>query len=339
MQERSRNRPRYGDERRLSLAFVVAVAAHAVVLGAMSSMKAWRSSHLEADVRPRSIEVGVELDVWEKRADAPQAESGAEPSEATAPAPPIARRSDGDVRARSSLEPNASRAEPLGEPAPPPEGATTAPGPAEAPAPTPPRPIDLGLEGGVTRMALLSSRSERPEQPAPSIGLLSEGLAALDAAHGVSRSGVAVQAGYEAAAQLAPSEGLALFDVRADASGAVVSVALVSTGPDDERWRKVGERMRDLLAARRLRVAPGTRGLLTRVRIERGELAKTKTELGRVLERGPALGQGSLPPRAIADESTHQSLSPGQLTPVWQAYSSEKKARSLRVVVLSERAL
>jgi hypothetical protein len=190
------------------------------------------------------------------------------------------------------------------------------------------------------RMALQTGQFERPEAPPkPSVGLLTEGLAALDAAHGTSRSSAVVHAGYEAARELAPSEGLALFDVRADATGAVVSVALVSSGPDEQRWARVGARLRDLLSRRRIRVAPGTRGLLTRVRIEHGDVAKTRAELEQLLGRGPAMGQGAGPPRAIAEESTHGSFAPGQLTPTFQVYSSEQSPRSLRVVVLSERPL
>jgi hypothetical protein len=206
------------------------------------------------------------------------------------------------------------------------------------------RPIELGLDGTVLRQELWSHHDdgppvhEAPERIRPSIGLLSEGLAQMAAEKGVSRSSAAVSAAYVAAREGAPAEGIALFDVRADATGAVVSVTPVS-GADAERWRAVAERMRTLLAGQRLRVPSGAAGMLTRLRIERGDVAKKPSELGK-LERGPAMGQeGPLHPRQVAVESTQKSLENGQLTPTWMVHSSARNARTMRVVIVSERLL
>jgi hypothetical protein len=194
------------------------------------------------------------------------------------------------------------------------------------------------------RQELWSHRDDEPparEAPAearPSIGLLSEGLAQMAAEKGVARSSAAVSAAYVAAREAAPAEGIALFDVRADATGAVVSVTPVP-GADAERWRAVAERMHALLAGRRLRVPAGAAGILTRLRIETDDVAKKPSELGK-LERGTAMGQeGPMHPRQIAVESTHRSLENGQLTPTWTLYSSAKNARTMRVVIVRERVL
>src|SRR6185436_7605280 len=91
----------------------------------------------------------------------------------------------------------------------------------------------------------------------PSVGLLKEGLDARDAARGLSRSSPAIQAAYRAAGH-APPDGLAVFEVRADALGNVVSVSLVSFGSNEERWTQVAGALRSQLKKRRLRVPPGS---------------------------------------------------------------------------------
>jgi len=289
----------------LTTALVAAAALHVAVLGSSYLCHGRRA---EPAVLPgERPAIDVELELVEKVDQSAAATATAEPTHAETTGEPLAPSTSHHAPTSAAGE-EAALATPPAESAAP--GASAeAPPSSPAPAADARRPIDLGLEGGYMRMALMSGQFEKPEAPPKaSVGLLSEGLASLDAAHGTSRSSAVVHAGYEAARELAPSEGLALFDVRADATGAVVSVALVSSGPDEQRWTRVGARLRDLLSGRRLRVAPGTRGLVTRVRIEHGAVAKTRTELEQILGRGPAMGQGEGPPRAIAEESTHQSF-------------------------------
>jgi hypothetical protein len=330
MAHRRGRKPRTRGDSAIMIALVVALGAHGVVLGALRFARYRERAPAVARTAARSRDVEVELLKDE-------------------PAQPVAREAvrqrhervhvitTSRTRTRETvIAESTSPAEPLAAPV---EASTVSPAPGST-GDTVRRPIDLGLEGGLTRMTLLEHRFDRPErEPAPSIGLLSEGLAEMDAAHGVSRSGLALHAGYEAARAFAPAQGIALFDVQADAMGSVVSISLVSSGPDEERWRRVGERMRALLSGKRLRVAPGARGLLARLRIEHGEHAQSKEDRERIVERRPALGQGPLPPRAIANESTHRSLENGQLTPVFVLYSSESVAKPLRVALVSERAL
>jgi hypothetical protein len=108
------------------------------------------------------------------------------------------------------------------------------------------RSIDLGLNGGIRRAAALGGWLEpEPPRPAPSVGLLVEGLAQLDAERGVSRSGAAIHAGYEAARRAAPN-GIALFDLRTDERGVVLSVTLASAPSEEARWQRVGQELQQL---------------------------------------------------------------------------------------------
>src|SRR5690606_35565940 len=135
------------------------------------------------------------------------------------------------------------------------------------------RPIDLGLNGGIQRAAALGGWLEpEPPRPAPSVGLLVEGLAQRDAERGLARSSAAIHAGYEAARRVAPN-GIALFDLRTDERGVVLSVTLPSAPSNEAGWERVAQELRELLQQRRLRVPPGAKGLAARLRIERGTLA------------------------------------------------------------------
>jgi hypothetical protein len=332
MADRRGRKPRAHGDSAIVIALVVALGAHGVVLGALRFAR--YRERAPAVARTAAPSRDVEIELLKDEPAQPAAREAARQGHERVHVITTSRTGTGTL-VRETARAESAPAEALAARAEASAGAPVAGSTGDAVR----RPIDLGLEGGLTRMTLLEHRFDRPErEPAPSIGLLSEGLAEMDAAHGVSRSGVALHAGYEAARAFAPAQGIALFDVRADATGSVVSINLVSSGPGEERWRRVGERMRALLDGRRLRVAPGTHGLLTRLRIEQGEYAQSKEDRQRIVERRPALGQGPLPPRAIANESTHTSLENGQLTPVFVLYSSESVAKPLRVALVSERA-
>lgn len=202
------------------------------------------------------------------------------------------------------------------------------------------RPIDLGLNGWVGRAAAIEGWWEPPPPPPPpSVGRLVEGLAELDAQRGLSPSSAASGAGHQAALEQAPDSGIGVFDVVTDGSGLVLSVTLVSPGRDEARWRRVGERMLELLRERRLRVPPGARGLAARLRIERGEVALALSERGRT-SRGTGIVQGPLHPRETSDESTRASLEPGRLSPTLGIQvAGGPRGPLTRVVLVSERAL
>ena len=201
------------------------------------------------------------------------------------------------------------------------------------------RSIDLGLNGEIGRAAALGGWLEpEPPSPAPSIGLLVEGLAQLDAERGVSRSGAAIHAAYEAARRAAPN-GIALFDLRTDEHGVVLSVTLASAASEETRWQRFGQELLELLKDRRLRVPAGAKGLATRLRIERGKLAQTLTERDKV-KRGAALGQGELHSREPRDTSTRAHLDGPQLSPTLGVTVAGGGGGALiRVAVLDERAL
>lgn len=223
-----------------------------------------------------------------------------------------------------------------------PEGATSAAGtaPRESDGAAGQRSIDLGLNGGIQRAAVLGGWLE-PEapRPAPSVGLLVEGLAQLDAERGVSRSGAAIHAGYEAARRAAPS-GIAFFDLRTDEHGVVLSVTLASAPVEETRWQLVRQELQELLKDRRLRVPAGAKGLATRLRIERGPLAQTLSERDKV-KRGAALGQQELHSREPRDTSTRAHLDdPRQLSPtLGVSIAGAGGGALIRVAVIDERAL
>jgi hypothetical protein len=222
-----------------------------------------------------------------------------------------------------------------------PEGASSAAGtaPRESDGAAGQRSIDLGLNGGIQRAAVLGGWLE-PEapRPAPSVGLLVEGLAQLDAERGVSRSGAAIHAGYEAARRAAPS-GIAFFDLRTDEHGVVLSVTLASAPVEDTRWQLVRQELQELLKDRRLRVPVGAKGLATRLRIERGQLAQTLSERDTV-KRGAALGQQELHSREPSDTSTRAHLEdPRQLSPtLGVSIAGAGGGALIRVAVIDERA-
>jgi hypothetical protein len=202
------------------------------------------------------------------------------------------------------------------------------------------RSIEFGLNGGIRRAAVLGGWLEPdPPRPTPSVGLLVEGLAQLDAERGVSRSGAAIHAGYEAARRAAP-DGIALFDLRTDERGVVLSVTLASAPSEEARWQRVGQELQELLKDRRLRVPGGAKGLATRLRIERGQLAQTLSERDKA-KRGAALGQQELHSREPREASTRAHLDdPRQLSPtLGVSVAGTGGGALIRVSVLDEKAL
>jgi len=212
--------------------------------------------------------------------------------------------------------------------------------PASSSGSAPPRGIDLGLNDGVRRAALLGGWVELPSRPSrPSDGGLRQGLAALDAERGLSGASAAQHTAYAAARRFAPPTGIGIFDVTADERGVVLTVTLASAPAHEAEWQRVAGELQQLLKERRLRVPPGAKGLAARLRIETGELAKNITERFRS-PRGPALGQAPVHPREMRAESTRSSLEPGQLSPtLGVTIAGGGNSASIRVVLLDERPL
>jgi hypothetical protein len=178
----------------------------------------------------------------------------------------------------------------------------------------PARVINLGLDGSIRDQELLAYRANPPPAPSErhSVGLLREGLDVLDAEHGMSRSGAALNASYMAARRAAPQQGIGVFDILSDDRGVVISVNLVRSGPDEQSWREVGTRLHEALKGRTFRVPPNGKGLLTRLRISRGDYAVSLKERGKA-DRVVAIGQDL--PSSNHDESTHAAEESNALVP------------------------
>lgn len=317
------------------LAALLAASIHAALLLALSR----RAPLRVVSVRPPEL-VGIELSFTEGAAARPPLAPPAA-AEQSAMKPASARRLKATRPAEPGLAP-APRAEvPVARPESEPEAGSpaTRAAPLDSDGAAGQRSIDLGLNGDIGRAAALGGWLEpEPPSPAPSIGLLVEGLAQLDAERGVSRSGAAIHAAYEAARRAAPN-GIALFDLRTDEHGVVLSVTLSSAASEETRWQRFGQELLELLKDRRLRVPAGAKGLATRLRIERGKLAQTLTERDKV-KRGAALGQGELHSREPRDTSTRAHLDGPQLSPTLGVTVAGGGGGALiRVAVLDERAL
>jgi hypothetical protein len=218
------------------------------------------------------------------------------------------------------------------------EAAAEPPGGAAEPAPE--RHIDLGLNGGVRRAAVSEGWLEPAPAPArQSPGALLEGLAAADAARGLARSSPAAHSAFQAARLAGPAHGIGVFDILTNERGVVLSVTLVNAGADQERWQRVGEELQGLLRERPLRVPPGAKGLLARLRIESGDLAIDLEERDR-LKRGVPLRKEGTHAREQRDESTRAVLEPGALAPTLGVLVvGGASGDRIRVVLVSETAL
>lgn len=312
-----------------ALALAGAAALHALVL-----TLALRQRSPSPPEPPRAPSAELEYDVSVVEPAVPEA-AHAEDRAASAPARPAPtaerapRRSGERASGETATAPEA--AEILVAP-PDAEGESAGVAPRARPR------VDLGLGGGIARELLLEGRKSRRQAPRVTAGRLAEELDARDAARGLGRSAPAIQAAYRAAAAHAPPLGTAVFDVRADRSGQVISVTLVSFGAEEARWRRVGEALQAQLRRRRLRVRPGAGGMSSLLRIERGELARAPADRDRT-RRKAALGQDSLGPKDLREESTRASLEPGSLSPSAGTGTGGGSGHPTRVVLLRERAL
>jgi len=197
------------------------------------------------------------------------------------------------------------------------------------------RPVRLFLSAADLKE--LAGRPRTQERgPSRSAALLSQGSeSGADVA--ASASGPAVSAGYRAA-QLGPHVGTAVLEVRTDAQGSVTGVHLVG---DDESgfWSLVADDLLKRLAKSVLRLPAGAKGMITRLRIDRGYLAEDPAARGKV-KRGTALGQERHAKDYGWDESTQASTGPGRLAPT-AGVSSESLRTSVptRVLLLSQQFL
>lgn len=331
------------ERERSLLALLAAAAAHAALFGLSPHVRAPAVPVVAELVRP----IEVDISSWETFADS--ATTGAPRAAAKTEA---VREERSLARVVASVATKQARTASASElPIPDGIGGDDGDGASEADRETPSEEsaapshrIDIWRNGAAERVALLAALGAEPRdtpQPSvkPSIGLLREGLAESDTLTGASRSSAAVAAAYEVAQQHAPATGIAVFEVQTDSTGLVQHVRLLSAGSDDESWSRMGDGLKALLAQRNLRVPPGSKGLLTRLRVERGELAVSPSERHRT-KRKAALGQAPLHPKEEWNESTRESLEPGHLSPsLGIVVSGASKAQPTRVVILSEQSL
>jgi hypothetical protein len=318
-------------ESRPIVALSIAVALHGALLAALARFGADRAWTATQPAQPLSVDLIV------ARSLAPEGEvaSSVDPGEAALAAPAMAIAAAAAPAAATRPSDAPETVQPAIEAMP--SGSSSAPGQGTA-SRAASRRIDLGLGGSLTRALMFERFREPRREPEPSVGLLSEGLASIDATRGMSRSAPAVAAARGAALELAPRQGIALFDVAADERGVVTAVTLVSFASDEVRWRRVADAMRRALRGRRLRMAPGSRGLVARLQVQRGAYAKDVGDQWRT-ERGAAVGQKRLSPKQTLDESTQASERPGALQPTLGGSVGAKSETPTRVALLSERIL
>lgn len=324
---------RWLSRHRFGATLVAAFACHLGLMFLPSSEARHRPSRSRADVE-------VELIDWERALTS------------------ASREATGEVARDESRVPVASRQAVVGStlpsadaPAPDAEslGAEARPEPASGvePAQASPAPV-AGERKGVrlllgskdlAEMVRRSAPAEAPtrEAPAPpSVGLLTEGLEALDAEKGLSRSSAAISACYRAA-EMGPDVGTAVLEVRTDARGAVMTVSVV--GNDGSTWSLVADTLLDRLKHTLLRVPNGARGLVTRLRIDRGYLAEDPSARGRT-KPGAAIGQDHHAKDYGWDESTQAGTSRGRLSPSLGVSSDSLRRRvKTRVLLLSQQPL
>jgi hypothetical protein len=317
---------------RFEITLAVAALGHVALLSQVPA----QSSRPPA---PRQTSLDIDLLAWvEDELAAPVARPGtAEPGEPLDPSAPTAR---------------AARSQPLEPVAMESEAPTEATGSEDelsadsVPLVSQPAPARKGVRlflgqselAEMTRGASRRSRAAKvPDTPPASVGRLTEGLHELDAEKGLSGSSPAVSASYRAA-RLGPNVGTAVFEIRTDARGAVTAVQVVGDDTNGA-WSNVAADLLARLKDRLLRLPAGAKGLVTRLRIDRGELAQDLSERGRT-KRGVAIGQEHHPKDLGWDESTQGSLRPNRLSPTL-GISSEDLRTSVktRVQLLSQQTL
>src|SRR5690606_30665485 len=139
-------------------------------------------------------------------------------------------------------------------------------------------------------------------------------------------------------AHLAPEVGTAVFEFRTDSEGSVTGVRVLGERVN-ALWFAVADDLRRRLRGERLRLPEGTRGVVTRIRIDRGWLAEDLSARGR-MKRGAALGQGSHAKDFNWEESTQAPLNPGRLSPALGVSSEAfRKSITTRVTLLRQVAL
>jgi hypothetical protein len=102
-----------------------------------------------------------------------------------------------------------------------------------------------------------------------------------------------------------------VLEIRADRQGKVLAVRVIGGG--ETAWTPVAEDLLRRLQDRTLRVKSGTKGLIARLRIDRGRYNKAPGELGK-LERGSTFGEES--PSHERDEATQSLKERGGLPPL-----------------------
>ena len=150
----------------------------------------------------------------------------------------------------------------------------------------------------LTERPLESQRGTRPDPSA----VLDASLRVPDAERAASPVSPAVSAGYHAA-QYGPKSGTVLLEVRADAEGRVISVQVLGSGQNGT-WAKVADELQKRLRGSRLRMREGAKGLVARLRIERGKFTRPPGTMKK-LKAVPAIGQES---RSFAQDEARAEL-------------------------------
>ncbi len=252
-------------EIRFPSAFTAALCAHAAIALALVLFEGRPRGARE--IAPAPIDELVFVN------EEPVPATPAPPAPAPEPAPVVTHA--GSVAPRRASAARAIADEPAVDPATATQEATTPPPANSSEWSLNARPpVDLGIGGYWKSVASAGpppasgSAVEPPADGERMNRVLRGALDARDHELGLDHSGPLVSAAREAASLAgAPETGIATIEVDADATGRVTAANVVSANGDAAGWSAVARELVGLLAAKRLQLPHGARGLRAHVRI------------------------------------------------------------------------
>jgi hypothetical protein len=260
--------------RRLGLALVAAVCAHAGLALALSRVHGVPPLLSIASSSTTSEELSVEPNELTAEAPSSESDTSRDPNALSRATLVVPRHGVIATAAPARSEPAATPVDDVGHGTPIDEVGNGKTERWSLPRATP---IDLGVgtywKSVVTHGPSESApaRADERSPPAPSASLnriLRDGLAAHDRALGLGSAGPLVSAAHAAASPaLAPDVGSATLEFECDAAGRVTTARVIAAATDVPAWSNVAREIVRLMAKRVVHLPSGARGLRAQLRI------------------------------------------------------------------------